>query len=60
MPRQGIETTERIARRVAAARELARLGKEFARHPADAAAAVAAIGAMGAAVTLALIYMTLR
>lgn len=55
-----IETADRIARRVAAKRELASLAKEFTRHSWDAVAGVAAIGAVGAAVTLALIYLSLH
>ncbi len=55
-----IETADRIARRVAAKRELASLAKEFACHSWDAAAGVAAIGAVGAAVTLALVYISLH
>ena len=51
---------ERVARRVAIERELARLTRGFNGHPADVAAVLAVIGAVGAAVVLALIYISLR
>ncbi len=51
---------ERIARRVAVERELARLADGFKGHSADIAAVLAVIGAVGAAVVLALIYLSLR
>ena len=51
---------ERIARRVAIERELARLTRDFNGHPADVATVLAVIGAVGAAVVLALIYFSLR
>jgi len=44
---------ERIARRVAVERELARLARSFSDNSAD-------VGAVGAAIVLALIYFSLR
>ena len=50
---------ERIARRVAAERELARLAR-FSEHSADVGTVFAVIGAVGAAIVLALMYFSLR
>jgi hypothetical protein len=49
----------RIARRVAFERELRRLTEGFAGHDSDAAAVLATIGAVGAAVIVALMYLSL-
>ena len=49
---------ERIARRVAIERELARLADAFNGDATDTAAVLAIIGAVGAAVVLALIYVS--
>ena len=51
---------ERIARRVAVERKLARLARSFSENSADVGAVFAVIGAVGAAVVLALIYFSLR
>jgi hypothetical protein len=51
---------ERIARRVAVKRELTRLAGGLNNHAADITAVLAIIGAVGAAVVLALIYVSLR
>ena len=61
-PREGgpRSDAERIARRVAVQRELARLAEGVTGHPVDAALVLAVIGAVGAAVVLGLIYFSLR
>jgi hypothetical protein len=51
---------ERIARRVAVQRELARLARGVGENSADVAAVFAVIGAVSAAIVLALIYFSLR
>ena len=51
---------ERIARRVAFERELVRLARSFSEDSADVGAVFSVIAAVGAAIVLALIYVSLR